>query len=50
MKLGTIVYDGEIYNLDYMNISEINELLNKIEIQKEKGFLQVKKITERDIT
>lgn len=26
MKLGTVVYDNKIYNLDYMTTDELNEL------------------------
>ena len=47
MKLGTIVYDGKIYNLDYMNTEEVKELLKKIEIQKNSEFSQGKKLTKR---
>lgn len=31
MKLGTVVYENKIYNLDYMSIEEMKELLEKIE-------------------
>lgn len=34
MKLGTIVYDNEIYNLDYMTAEEIREILDKVEKDK----------------
>jgi hypothetical protein len=47
MKLGTIVYDGKIYNLDYMNTREIEELFKKIEDKKDSEFSQGKKITKR---
>ena len=47
MKLGTVVYEGKIYNLDYMNTNEVKELLKKIEQQKETDFAQGKKITKR---
>ena len=47
MKLGTVVYDGKIYNLDHMNTLEIKELLKKIESQKKAEFTQGKKITKR---
>ena len=47
MKLGTVVYKEKIYNLDYMNTNEIQELLRKIEKEKEQDFSQGKKITER---
>lgn len=47
MNLGTVVYDGKIYNLDYMEATEIEELLKKIEAKKETDFEQGKKITKR---
>ena len=47
MKLGTVVYDGKIYNLDYMNTSEVEELLKKIEKNKVQDFSQGKNITKR---
>ena len=31
MKLGTVVYDSKIYNLDYMTTEEMKQLLQKIE-------------------
>lgn len=34
MKLGTIVYENEIYNLDYMNASEIKQIINTAEESK----------------
>lgn len=47
MKLGTVVYEGKIYNLDYMNSAEIEKLLKKVENKKESSFTQGKKITKR---
>lgn len=47
MKLGTVVYDGKIYNLDQMNASEMSDLLKKVEAGKTAEFSQGKKITER---
>ena len=47
MKLGTIVYEGKIYNLDYMNTDEVNELLKKIEDKKKSEISQGKKIAKR---
>ena len=47
MKLGTIVYEGKIYNLDYMNTDEVRDLLQKVEKKKEADFSQGKKITKR---
>ena len=29
MKLGTVVYEGKIYNLDYMSSEEVQVLLKK---------------------
>lgn len=46
MKLGTIVYDNQIYNLDYMSLEELKDLLNKIEINKNEGFKDAKKVVE----
>lgn len=39
MKLGTIVFEEEIYNLDYMNAKEIEELL-KVTANKRKEYMQ----------
>ena len=36
MKLGTIAYNGQIYNLDYMNSDEIKIILEEIEKNKDK--------------
>ncbi len=47
MKLGTVVYEGKIYNLDYMSSEEIQVLLKKIEDEKKKNFEQGKKITKK---
>jgi len=47
MKLGTVVYEGKIYNLDYMNTVEVQELLKKVEEQKETEISEGKKITKR---
>lgn len=47
MKLGTIVYKEEMYNLDYMSVQEVEELLAKVEEEKKEIFSQGKKITER---
>ncbi len=44
MKLGTVVYDGKIYNLDYMTSEEVEVLLKKIEEEKSKNFAQGKNI------
>ena len=47
MKLGTVVYEGKIYNLDYMNTNEVQDLLKKIEDRKEMEISQGKEITKR---
>lgn len=44
MNLGTIVYNNEIYNLDYMTEEEISKLLNIIENDKKQDFRESKKI------
>ncbi len=44
MKLGTVVYNNQIYNLDYMSIEEMRELLNKIESEKKSGISDAKNI------
>lgn len=47
MKLGTIVYNEKMYNLDYMSLEEVQDLLNKIEENKKLIFSQGKNITQR---
>lgn len=47
MKLGTVVYDGKIYNLDYMTSEEVETLLKKVEADKSKDFIQGKKIAKK---
>ena len=44
MKLGTVVYANKIYNLDYMSIEEMKELLQKIETEQDSSFKETKKI------
>ena len=43
MKLGTVVYDSKIYNLDYMTTEEMKQLLNKIENEKKSIIAEAKK-------
>ena len=43
MKLGTVVYDSKIYNLDYMTTEEMKQLLNKIENKKKATIAEAKK-------
>ncbi len=35
-KFGTIVADGKIYNLDMMEIEELNKLEEKLELEEER--------------
>lgn len=47
MKLGTVVYDNKIYNLDYMSIEEMKELLERIENEQKIAFKDAKKILRK---
>ncbi len=47
MKLGTVVYNGKMYNLDYMTLQEMQDLLDKIEKEKREDFSEGKNITKR---
>lgn len=42
MKLGTIAYEGRIYNLDYMDSEEIKKLFENIESNKCKDLTEEK--------
>lgn len=42
MKLGTVVYENKIYNLDYMTAEEMMQLLKKIEENKKENFTEAK--------
>lgn len=44
MKLGTVVYENKIYNLDYMTTEEMKQLLTKIESDKKTTITEAKKI------
>ena len=44
MKLGTIVYENEIYNLDYMSDEELKDVINKIENNKKKNIYEMKNV------
>lgn len=46
MKLGTVVYENKIYNLDYMTIEEMKDLLQKIEQTKSASFKEAKKLVK----
>lgn len=45
MKLGTVVYENKIYNLDYMTREEVEILLKKVEADKIKNIDEGKKMT-----
>jgi hypothetical protein len=47
MKLGTVVYNNKIYNLDYMSSEEVQELLKKIEAEKKESITEVKKLLKK---
>lgn len=42
MKLGTIAYDNQIYNLDYMTAEEVGNVLCVIEKKKKKMIEEMK--------
>lgn len=46
MNMGTMVYDNQIYNLDYMSSEEIKILLEQIEKDKKQNILEMKLITK----
>lgn len=48
MKLGTIAYKNKIYNLDYMNIDELKNLLKQIESEKKESFKNVKEMLKNN--
>lgn len=43
MSLGTVAYNNKIYNLDYMTVEEIQNLLEIIEKDKLKTRREIKK-------
>lgn len=47
MKLGTVVYENKIYNLDYMSIEEMKTLLDKIETAQKTAFKDAKNILRK---
>ena len=47
MKLGTVVYENKIYNLDYMTSEEVETLLKKVENDKAKHIAEGKKIIKK---
>lgn len=42
MNLGTIVYNHEIYNLDYMTDEDIKQLLHAVENKKKTSLCELK--------
>ncbi len=46
MKLGTVVYNNKIYNLDYMTADEMIELLKIISKDKKEKFSEAKEIVK----
>lgn len=44
MKLGTVVYQSKIYNLDYMSLDELKRLLEMIENEKNNNIQEAKKL------
>lgn len=49
MKLGTVAYKNKIYNLDYMSIEELKNLLKTIEIDKKNSFNEVKEMLKNNL-
>lgn len=45
-KLGTVVFEGRLYNLDNMNIDELERLLNTIESKKENVMNKIEEFME----
>ena len=43
MSLGTISYNNEIYNLDYITSNELEKLLDEVEKEKAKVKRNIKK-------
>ena len=48
MELVKIVYDNEIYNLDYMTSEEIKKVLDSVEEEKRKHISQGKNFNHSD--
>ena len=44
MGLGTIAVCKKVYNLDLMNVEELESLLNKVEKEKNKIKREIKKL------
>lgn len=48
MKLGTVVYANKIYNLDYMSIDEMKDLLKRIETEQVSAFKDAKNLVKNN--
>lgn len=48
MKLGTIVYEDKIYNLDYMSSEEIEILLKNVVNKRKECIQQGKKLLDEE--
>ena len=48
MKLGTIVYEEKIYNLDYMSSEEIEGLLKKVGNKRKEYMIQGKQLLNEE--
>ena len=47
MKLGTVVFDDKIYNLDYMSLKQVSNLNKKIEEAQKKNYQEGERIIKR---
>lgn len=45
-KLGTVVFEGRLYNLDNMSVEELERLLNTIESRKTNVMDKIEKFVE----
>lgn len=45
-KLGTVVFEGRLYNLDNMSTEELEKLLNTIESKKANVMNRIEKFVE----
>jgi hypothetical protein len=47
MKLGTVVFQDKIYNLDYMSAKQIKKLSQKLEEEQKEYYLEGARIISR---
>ena len=47
MKLGTVVFENKIYNLDHMQADELKTLIKKIEESKKEEVKQTKEFVKK---